>query len=95
MSENVTLKIRQDLYANILQKNIGWFDLKENGASVLTSIMASETTIINGVSSESVGPQVESMFALFGGIIIGLCYCWPEALICIGLSPFIMIGSVL
>ena len=95
MSENVTLKIRQDLYANILQKNIGWFDLKENGASVLTSIMASETTIINGVSSESVGPQVESMFALLGGIIIGLCYCWPEALICIGLSPFIMLGSVL
>ena len=56
MSENVTLRIRQDLYLNILQKNIAWFDLKENGASVLTSIMATETSIINGVSSESVGP---------------------------------------
>jgi hypothetical protein len=54
--------------------------------------MASETAIINGASSDSIGPQVEGTFALIGGIIIGLSYCWPEALICIGLSPVMMIG---
>lgn len=26
LAENVTLKIRRQLYANILRKNIGWFD---------------------------------------------------------------------
>jgi len=88
----VTLKIRKVLYFSILQKNIGWFDNKDNGPSVLTSVMASETAIINGASSDSVGPQVEGTFALLGGIIIGLSYCWPEALICIGLSPVMMIG---
>jgi ATP-binding cassette subfamily B (MDR/TAP) protein 1 len=40
LGENVTLKIRKDLYMNILQKNIGWFDERENGSSVLTSAMA-------------------------------------------------------
>jgi hypothetical protein len=48
--------------------------------------------ITKTASSDSVGPQVEGTFALIGGIIIGLSYCWPEALICIGLSPVMMIG---
>jgi len=56
LGENVTLKIRQVLYLSILKKNIGWFDHKDNGPSVLTSAMASETAIINGASSDSIGP---------------------------------------
>jgi len=56
LGENVTLGVRCLLYENILMKNIGWFDLRENSAGVLTSSMASDTAIINGVSSESIGP---------------------------------------
>jgi hypothetical protein len=40
LGENVTLKIRKELYFKILEKNIGWFDFRENGSSVLTSAMA-------------------------------------------------------
>lgn len=40
LGENVTLQIRRMLYESILRKNIGWFDLRENGVSVLTSAMA-------------------------------------------------------
>ena len=56
LGENVTLGVRCLLYENILMKNIGWFDLRENSAGVLTSSMAQDTSIINGVSGESVGP---------------------------------------
>jgi hypothetical protein len=72
----VTLVIRKILYSNILQKNIGWFDDRDNGPSVLTSTIASDTALINGISTESLGPMVEAFFSLFGGIIIGLFYCW-------------------
>ena len=40
LGENVTLGVRCLLYENILMKNIGWFDLRENSAGVLTSSMA-------------------------------------------------------
>ena len=40
LGENVTLKIRFDLYTSILRKNIGWFDESENSPAVLTSAMA-------------------------------------------------------
>jgi len=76
LSETVTYHMRYGLYDSILGKNIGWFDLRENGVGVLSSAMASDTSLINGVSSESLGPQVESMFAMIVGIVIGFYYCW-------------------
>lgn len=56
LGNNVTMKIRTILYSKILQQNIGWFDDRDNGPSVLTSTMASDTALINGVSTESLGP---------------------------------------
>lgn len=76
LGENVTLSVREVLYSSIMQKNIGWFDHPENGTSVLTSAMAQDTSIINGVSTESIPPQCEAAFSFFGGIIIGFVYCW-------------------
>lgn len=43
LSNNVTIKIRKILYNAILEKDIGFFDLRENNASVLTSSMAQDT----------------------------------------------------
>ena len=42
IGENVTLKIRKFLYTSILQKNIGWFDQKENSPGILSASMASD-----------------------------------------------------
>ena len=60
----------------ILEKNMGWFDKKDNATGILTSAMASDTSVINGVSAESLGPTVEAMFAMGVGLVIGLIYSW-------------------
>ncbi len=76
IGENVTLKIRMELYERILRKDIGWFDNKENSGTLLNSIIASDTSVINGVSTESLGTMLESMVGMFSGIGIGFYYCW-------------------
>jgi ABC-type multidrug transport system fused ATPase/permease subunit len=76
LGENVTYKVRKELYASILQKNIGWFDMRENSTGVLSSSMASDTAIINGVGGESLGPQIEAFLSLASGLVIGFYYCW-------------------
>jgi len=68
--------MRSVLYDSIISKNIGWFDLRENSVGILSTAMASDTSLVNGVSSEGLGPQVESMFAMLVGIVIGFYYCW-------------------
>ena len=93
LGENVTYNIRQVLYKNILSKNIAYFDNKDNGVGVITSIMASETMVINGACSESLTPVVEGLSALLIADIIGLIFCWPIALIHISLSPFVIYGQ--
>jgi hypothetical protein len=54
LGNNVTFEVRKLLYRKILEKNIGFFDFPENGTSVLTSSMSSDTHLINGVGSESI-----------------------------------------
>jgi ATP-binding cassette subfamily B (MDR/TAP) protein 1 len=54
LGNNVTLEVRKLLYKKILEKNIGFFDHPENGTSVLTSSMSSDTHLVNGVGSESI-----------------------------------------
>ena len=56
LGTNVTLKTREVLYSSILQKHMGFFDLKDNAPGVLTSAMAHDTSVINGVSTEALGP---------------------------------------
>lgn len=92
IGQNVTLKIRAVLYNAILMKDIGFFDMRENNSSVLTSTMASDTSLINGASTESLGPYSDAFFAMFGGIIMGFYLCWQMALICLGLTPFMTLG---
>lgn len=76
IGQNVTLKIRRLLYYAILEKNIGFFDMRENNSSIITSCMAQDTSLINGASSESLGPYSDAFFALFGGLVLGFVYCW-------------------
>lgn len=76
LGANVTLDIRKFLYNHILQKHMGFFDDRTNATGILTAAMAKDTSVINGVSAESLGPVVEAMCALAAGIGIAFYYCW-------------------
>lgn len=95
LGENVTLAIRKELYEGILRKHIGFHDFRENGSSVLTSSMAQDSSIVNGVSTESIGPMVDGMSALIVGLAIGFFFSWKMSLICLAISPLLMLGAYL
>jgi len=69
--------------------------MRENSTGVLSSSMASDTAIINGVGGESLGPQIEAFLSLASGLVIGFYYCWQESLVMLGITPVLAIGSVL
>lgn len=60
LGDSVTNKIRKLLYIKILEKNMGWFDDRDNSVGVLTNVMSSDTALLNGAGSESLGPMVEA-----------------------------------
>ena len=91
----VTQKVRKSLYVRILRKNIGWFDDRDHSSGVLTSVMAEDTSLVNGAGSESLAPTIEAMFAMIVGIAIGFYYCWQMALTCLLVSPVLMVGNII
>jgi len=94
IGENVALNIRKGLYSSILKKDVAWFDDKNNSPGVLTSTLASDAQIINGASAEGLATQLEGGSALFVSVAISFFYSWRMSLVCLGLTPFLVLGSV-
>lgn len=86
----MTKDIRDSLYHSLMRKHIGWFDLHENHAGVLTGLMSSDVYTLNGAATESLSTIIESIFGLFGGIIIAFFFEWRTTLVALGLSPFMI-----
>jgi hypothetical protein len=72
----VTENLRRILYAKILEKHMGWFDERDNATSVLTSAMAHDPSLVNGASTESLGPTFEANCAMLLGVGVGFYFCW-------------------
>jgi ABC-type multidrug transport system fused ATPase/permease subunit len=95
LAENMTKNIRHELYGKLLWKEVGWFDHKSNSPGQLTSVLATEVQTLNGVSTESMGVAMESAMGMLVGIVLGFIFCWPVALIALGISPFMMLGAMI
>jgi hypothetical protein len=78
-----------------LVKNIGYFDFPENATPVLSGIMQSDTTIINGIATDSIPPQVEAGTLILIAIMVAFYFCWQQAIACIILAPFMTFGNLL
>ena len=88
------MNIRRKLYGHILEMNIGWFDDKSHGASVLTSAMAEDTGVINGVGAESIAPQADGYSGLVIGLAVGFYFCWQQSLVVMATVPLLVIAKL-
>jgi ATP-binding cassette subfamily B (MDR/TAP) protein 1 len=61
----------------------------------MTGTLASDVQLLNGVSSEGVGVQIEGTVAVLTGMIGAFVLSWPLALCTIGLLPiFLICGAI-
>ena len=95
VGENVTLRVRKLLYSRIIEKPLGWFDKKENAPGILTTTMASDVQVLNGVSVEGIATVFDALCALGVGIAIGFIFSWKETLVCLACTPFIMMAGAM
>jgi len=91
----VTLKVRNLVYVSILNKHIGWFDNRDNSPSVISATLAKDTSIVNGVSTESISPSLEGGMAFVIGLCIGFYYSWEMSVAMFLVSPIMAVGAAL
>lgn len=90
VSENITEKIRYDLYKGFIRKEQGWFDIRENSPGILTGVLAEDALQIHSVGSEKIGNVLASLSSLIGGIGIALYYDWRITLTATAMTPLLM-----
>ena len=95
IGENITINVRQKLYAAIIKKNIGFFDNRDNAPGVLNSVLASDVQALNGASTEGTAVVLESLFGMLVGIALGFSYDWKISLVALGCVPFMIVGGAI
>ena len=91
----MTYDVRVLLFRSLIHKEVSWFDRKERAPGILTNILSEDITNLNGLTTETIGTLVESLFSLAGGIAAAAYYEWRMALVCCALTPFTVVGAIL
>ncbi len=52
-SENLTYRLRKNVFQTILRQEIAWFDDKENSTGALCARLSQDAASVNGVSGET------------------------------------------
>jgi len=82
IAENLSRKVRLDVFNKYLKMPIGWFDLPENAPGALCSKLAKDATLINSLTSTVVGIFTQAT----GSFVSGMVYAFLT-LINLAISP--------
>ena len=90
----LTRKIRQEAFRKILSQDMKFFDKFGNDVGSLTSRLASECTLVRGLTGDTLGTLFVAVSTLGCGITIALVACWRIALVILALVPGIALAGV-
>lgn len=91
--EELTQTVRNDLFREIMYKNVYWFDRKSRAPGILSVVFSEDITKLNGLSTEIVSTLGEMFFCLTIGMCISAFFQWRMTLICIAITPMVMFGG--
>jgi len=93
--EAMTLKVRKDLFREIMYKNVSWFDRKSKAPGILSVVFSEDITNLNGLSTETIGALCETFFCIIVGVSVSALFEWRMSLVCLAATPMVMLGGVL
>ncbi|XP_059178858.1 ATP-dependent translocase ABCB1-like [Physella acuta] len=91
--EALTMRIRDLLFRSILRKNIAWFDDHRHETGILSTQLAVEASVVQGVVKTLVGSILLSVGNLGTGFVISLIFGWQLALALAAFIPFMILSG--
>ena len=92
--DNLTLKLRNNLFEAILRKHVGWFDNKDRAPGILTNIITEDISSVNGLTTEAIGVMTEAGLGLTISCLFCAVLSWRLAIVVTLLSPLMVIGGL-
>ncbi|KAE9554873.1 hypothetical protein FO519_001901 [Halicephalobus sp. NKZ332] len=95
VSEQLTTKLRSDLFRNVMRMDIGYFDKDNHSSGKISTRLATDTPNVKSAIDYRLGTVIAALISIVCGLIISFYYSWAMALLVIGVFPLGIIGRVL
>ena len=80
-SENLTYRLRKDVFRAILRQEIAWFDDEANSTGALCARLSHDAASVNGATGSRLPVLAQVFSTLLTGVIMSLCYSWQLGLV--------------
>ncbi|EGC38102.1 ABC transporter B family protein [Dictyostelium purpureum] len=89
IGEKLTYNLRRLSFNSIIRQDIGWFDLTENSTGRLTTNLATEATLVQGMTSQRMGLLLQNIITAVAGVVIAFVSGWKLTLVVLACVPVI------
>lgn len=93
--EKLTRKLRRASFRAILRQDMSYFDRKENSMGALNTRLATESTLVRGVTGDTLGILSFAVSSILTGFIISYVSCWRVALVVTAVFPLMAVTGAL
>jgi len=93
LSQELVMKLREDLFRKYLKMEMSYFDRPENTPGSLCTKLSSDCSQVRALTSQVVGVYLMAISTFVCGIVIAIVSCWQLGLIALAYSPLLFIGT--
>jgi len=93
--EKLTLRLREMSFKSILRQDIAFFDKEEHLPSVLTSNLAQDATLVQGLLGPRLGLGVQNVVTIIVGLVIAFEAGWKLTLVLLSVAPAMLFANVM
>ncbi|GAB9473867.1 Multidrug resistance protein abc superfamily [Globisporangium polare] len=93
VSQRLVARVRLATFSAMLRQEVGWFDLDENASGALVARLATDSAILQAVTSDKLNQGLVNVTTLGIGVAISFYYSWQMTLALLASSPIMIFSS--
>jgi ATP-binding cassette subfamily B (MDR/TAP) protein 1 len=87
VGQRISTVLRSEMFESLMRRDISFFDYECNAVGTLTTRLADDTRTVHEATGETFSNQLQAIFTLMVGLIIGFTASWKITLVVIATFP--------
>jgi len=90
-AERLSHYLRYESFKAMLRQDIGWFDDKRNMTGILTTRLATDTTLVYELTANQITTLLQIISSFVSGIVVAFTGSWKVSLVCLATIPVLLV----
>jgi ATP-binding cassette, subfamily B (MDR/TAP), member 1 len=95
VGERISARLRSDLFESYMRRGIQYFDRSSNSAGELCTRLSNDSRLVHKAGGEALAKQLQAIFTLAIGCVIGFTASWQIAIVVIACFPANIVASAI